>query len=168
VTSVKVDSKLGGNASISLESHVSRLYHNPGMRIVGVVELAHVERTQPAPEEDKEASVKLAVKHLEIANSDQEDHLRQAMRALYLHRTAQGKLDEAGEIELAEGTVRMTAGMLNAVEAARLRVALKHWVDYAEQAQRSDLTVTQAMKELDTLAKGMRAALAGVPETLDF
>jgi hypothetical protein len=160
VTAIKLDSKLANPAADALDSLTARLYAKPGMRIVGVVELAHVERTQPAPDSDKEASVKLQIKHLEIANPQQEEAVREAQRALYLHRTAQGTLTDDGEIELSRDTIAQTGGMLHAIEAARLRATVKHWQEYATRVRHDGkLTTSQLANELATIADGLSAAL---------
>jgi hypothetical protein len=159
MTTVKLDSKVGAGAGQALERHVPRLYANLGTRIVVVAEMAVVERTEPAPDEDKEASVKLAIKSLEVANEEQDETMRKALRALYMQRTARGTLTEDGEIELSDSTLRLTADMLQSIEAARLRVLAGHWAHYAEQATRSELTVTQLREELVTVARGLRAGL---------
>ncbi len=159
MTTVKIDPKPAANATFALEPLTTRLYANPGMRIVAVVELAHVERTQPAPDEDKEASVKLAIKHLEVARDEQEEYLRKVLRALYLHRTAQGKLDEAGEVELSQRTLELAGGMMDALEAARLRIAILSWRDYARQALHGKLTQAQLREELKTIGDGLGAAV---------
>lgn len=159
MTTVKIDPKPAANATFALEPLTSRLYANPGMRIVAVVELAHVERTQPAPDEDKEASVKLAIKHLEVARDEQEDHLRKVLRALYLHRTAQGTLDDAGEVELSQRTLELAGGMMDAIEAARLRVAVLAWRDYARQSLQGKLSNTQLRDELQTIGDGLAAVV---------
>lgn len=162
MTAIKLDSKFSANADAALERHAGPLYNRPGVRIVGVVELAHVERTQPAPDEDKEPSVKLRVTHLEVANPEQEDAIRQAMEALYLHRTAQGTLGEGGDIELSERTIRLTGGLLHALEAARLRVAVAHWADQSRRALAvAQITAAEMRHELDAVAAGLEAALRG-------
>jgi hypothetical protein len=165
---LKLDSKLATQAEDSLGLHARPLYDRPGARIVGVFELAHVERTQPAPDADKEASVKLRITGLEIANSEQEPHVRDAMRALFLHRTAQGTLDPEGEIELSDRTIDLTAGMLHAVEAARYRTGVRHWQEYAGNAvsQSKRPTVSDLLAELRTIRDGL-AALAGGAITPD-
>lgn len=159
-TTAKLDSKMSRAAQDGLEGWVLPLYATPGKRIVGVIELAHVERTQPAPDADKEPSVKLRITHLEIANDEQENILREAMKALHLHRTAYGTLDEDGELQLSQGTLERTGGMLHAVEAARLRAAVVHW---REQALRvysiPEATVTEMRHEIDMLARGLAAVL---------
>lgn len=160
MTAIKLDSRIGSAAGAALEPHVPSWYRKPGVRAVGIVELAHVERVQPAPDSDKEASVKMRITHLEIPTVEQEDVIREAQRALYLQRTATGTLTDTGEIELAEQTLRLTGGQLHAIESARLRAALTHWASYAERANWDDkLTITQVRHELDTIAKGLNAAL---------
>lgn len=158
MTVIKLASKLGGNASVALHEIVSPLYNNLGMRIVGVVELAAVERAQPAPDEDKDASVTVAVKHIEIARGDQEHHLRQAMAALHRQRTAVGTLDDGMEVTLSERTVERCSGVLDAVEASRLRAALLAHSDYIHRVLMGDLTLTQAKEELRTVQRGLEAA----------
>ena len=160
MTTVKLDSKTSANAAAGLEPYIGQLYATPGKRVVGVIEMAHVERTQPAPDSDKQPSVKLKITHLELANPEQEEALREAMRALFLHRTAQGTLGEDGEIELTERTLERTGGLLHAVEAARLRAAVLHW---REQIRRAlaipNITVAEMRHELDTVADGLSAVL---------
>ncbi len=167
MTVIKLDTKPAANAALALERHAQKLYGRPGVRIVGVCELAHVERTQPAPDEDKEPSVKLRVTHLEVANPEQEDAIRQAMEALYLHRSAQGTLGEDGDIALSERTIKLTGGVLNAVEAARMRTAVTHWAGQCRRALGvPNVTVAEMRHELDAIAEGLEAVLYpdGAPE----
>lgn len=160
MTSIKLDSKVATNANDALLPHVGNLYANLGKRIVGVVELAATERSQPAPDEDKEAAVKLQIKHLEIASPEQEEPIRETLRALYTHRTAYGKLDEDGEVELSERTIADCAGRVNAIEAARLHTAVEHWGDYARQASRNGkLTAAEVRRELTTVADALHALI---------
>lgn len=160
MTTIKLDGKPASSAANALALHAQHLYRTPGARIVGVVELAHVERTEPAPEEDKDPAVKLRITHLEIADPEQEEALRQAQRALYLQRTARGTFDEDGQVELSEATLRLTAGQIASIDAARLRIALAHW---SEQARRvlaiPEITVSEMRHELDTISQGLYAAL---------
>lgn len=161
---IKLDGKLSTAAGGSLERHASSLYSRPGARLVGVVELRHVERTQPAPDEDKEASVKLRITGLEIANDEQEDTIRRAMEALYIHRSSRGTLDEDGAVELADQTLRLTEGMLHAIEAARLQVGARA---FAEQCRRAlavqGATAAELRHELEAVAKGLERVLRGEP-----
>ncbi len=162
MTQIKLDGKPGAAALLALEPHAQMLYARPGVRILGVVELAHVERTQPAPDEDKEPSVKLRVAGLEIANAEQEDALRRAQTALYRHRTAYGTITEDSEVELSDRVLEQTGGLLDAIEAARLRVAVRHWADQCRRALGvASITVTEMRHELDAVAAGLEAVLRG-------
>jgi hypothetical protein len=162
MTAVKIDPKLSANASLGIEEHTGRLYSKPGMRILAVVELAHVERTQPAPDEDKEPSVKLGIKHLEVARGGRaEEAVRRALHALYTIRTASGTLDGDGEVQLSERTLGDTGGDVFAVSAARMQVASERWARYAAQvAANTQLTLEQLRNELRQISKGLGAAAA--------
>lgn len=161
---LKLDSKMATAPEDVLGQLAHQLYDRPGARIVGVVELAHVERTQPAPDTDAESSVKMRITALEVGREEQEHHLREAMRALFLHRTARGTIDEAGEVELSDRTIELTGGVLHAVEAARLRAVVRHWGEYARAVSRSNrpLTVTELLHEITTISDGLDAAAFGV------
>ena len=160
MTTVKIDSKLGSNASLGIEDLSARLFAKPGMRVVAIVELAHVERTQPAPDEDKEPSVKLGIKALEVARGGrQEDAVRKTLAALYTIRTASGTLDPEGEVELSERTIEETGGEVTLITAARYQIALKKWSDACYRAAGDPkLTADQLRRELREIAKGMNAS----------
>lgn len=160
MTTVKIDPKLSANASLGIEQHTSRLYSKPGMRILAIVELAHIERTQPAPDEDKDPTVKLGIKHLEVARGGrQEDAIRQALHALYTIRTASGTLDSDGEVQLSERTIGETGGEVVMMTAARMQVAAGQWAKYAHNAAaKGNLTVEQMRNELREIARGLEAA----------
>jgi hypothetical protein len=156
VTKIKLDSAMANAAQDALTPHVARLYSSLGTRIVVVA----VERTQPAADEDKEAAVKLAIKHLEVANGDQEEAVRQALRALHTQRTAYGTITEQQDIELSERTLAQCAGELNLIEAARLHVAIERWTDYARQAiNNGKLTASELRHELTAVTEGLRATV---------
>lgn len=160
MTKIRLESSVSTSASLALEQLASKLYASPGIRIVGVVELRHTERLQPAPETDKEPAVKMQVSALEIARDEQEDALRRAMRALYMHRTATGTIDEDGAVELSESTLRLAAGELHALEAARLRAALSHWADYAHRVLHTQgITYAEMCAELRAVVNGLDQAL---------
>ncbi|MCW2897879.1 MAG: hypothetical protein JWO67_144 [Streptosporangiaceae bacterium] len=160
MTKIRLDSGVSTSASLALEPLASKLYASPGIRIVGVVELRHTERLQPAPETDKEPVVKLQVSALELARDDQEDSLRRAMRALFMHRTARGTIDEDGQVELSERTLELAAGELHSLEAARLHTALSHWADYAHRVLHTEnITHTELLHELKALVDGLDSAL---------
>ncbi len=160
MTQVKIDSKIGGGPAAALEPHVPALYARPGARIMFIGELAHIERTQPAPDTDGQPSVKMRLTTMEIATKDQENAVREAQRALYLQRTAQGTIDDEGEILLAESTLKMTAGLLTDIELAKLRTGLNHWASYAARAVGTpNITHTEMLHELQTVADGLRDVL---------
>ena len=165
MTKLKIQGAPGSAAKDALEPHLARIYGRPGIRVMAIVELAHVERTQPAPDSDKDASVTMRISHLEVPNDQQEGAVREAQRALFLHRTAHGTLDDAGHLELSQDTVRLTGGMLHAVEVARLRAGLAHWVKYMRRVvDGPDLTLSEVRHELDTIADGLDATLTGAGE----
>jgi hypothetical protein len=163
MTIAKIEGKPSAAAAAGLEPWIQPLYAAPSKRVLGVLELAHILRTQPAPDADKEPEVKLRITHLEIARPEQEAPIREALRALYLHRTASGTLDEDGQLELSKSTLELTGGLLHALEAARLRAAVIHW---HQQCRRvlgvNEITVTEMRHELDTIADGLSAVLAAV------
>jgi hypothetical protein len=169
MTAAKIEGKPAAAAAAGLEPWIQPLYAAPSKRVIGVVELAHVLRTQPAPDADKEAEVRLRITHLEIARPEQEDAIRQALSALYLHRTAYGTLDEdTGQLQLSQGTLEATAGKLHALEAARLRAAVQHWGTYARRVLGvAEITTSEMRHELDTICEGLASALAAADRTDD-
>lgn len=160
---IKFDSKMTTKAGDALSRYARPLYEAPGRKIVGIIELSHDERNETAPDSDKELWVKLRITGLEIGQEEQEHLLRGAMRALYLHRTATGTLDENQDVQLAEGTLRLIDGHLHAAEAARLRTAAVHWHEYARKASHlANPTVTELLHELATIADGIGVAVYGL------
>jgi hypothetical protein len=165
MTTLKLDSKMTTSAKAAIEPLIGQLYATPGMRVIGVVELAHVDRLQVAPGGDKEEFVKTRIVALEIANEKQEETLRQAMHALHLHRTAYGTVTEDADVELSDRTLEMTGGMLHAIEAARLRTACLHWEQYARKVMAvKEPTTTELLHEIAALADGLGAVLRAVRE----
>lgn len=158
MTTIKLDTKLNGSATIALDELVSPLFANPGMRFMAVVEFAAVERTQPAPDEEKDASVKVAIKGIEVGRGEQANHLRTAMAALHRHRTATGTLDDEMGVNLSDRTVELTGGVLDQVEAARLRVALVAHAEYISRIERGDMTLSQMRAELRTVRQGLESS----------
>jgi hypothetical protein len=154
---IKLDTKLSTSAEGVLDELSRQVYDN----------LAHVERSQPAPDTEIEPTVKVRITSLEVGREDQEHALRDAMRALYLHRTASGTLTEDGEIELSKRTIEMTGGMLHAIEAARLRTVVRHWGEYARAVGRSNkpLTVSELLHEVVAIADGLEAAAFSIVES---
>lgn len=161
MTAIKLDGKPGKNAALALEPLAQYLFRTPGARIVVVAELAVVETVVPAPDEEKDPSVKLGVKSLEIGTGEKEHVLRSAMNALYVQRTARGTITEEGEVELSEQTLALTAGRLADVDAAKVRAACREWARYAERALNSDLTREGLAAEVKTIAAGLRAINSG-------
>jgi hypothetical protein len=99
---VKVTGVLPQSVADHFAGHAERLYRwEPA---VAVVEFTPVERMEPRPDlDDKAGSVLVRMTGIEIASGAQEQHLREAMRALYRIRTATGTIDEhlAGDHERA-------------------------------------------------------------------
>ncbi len=161
MTTVKLDSKLGGGPAAAIEPHIPALYGKPGCRILVIGELAHIERTQPAPDSEGEPSVKMRISSMEIASKEQEGAVREALRALYMQRTAQGTIDEHGQMLLSEHTLKLTAGLLTEIETARLRAGLQHWATYAHSARHTQNPVlSEVLHELQTIADGLSAVLS--------
>jgi hypothetical protein len=161
VTTIKIDAKIGGNPAAAFEPHVPALYSRPGCRILVVAELAHVERTQPAPDTEGTPSVKMRISSLEIASKEQEGALREALRALYLQRTASGTLDDDGQMVLTDHTLKMTAALMTDIEVARLRAGLARWTEYARRvAGDNRLTQSEIRHELQSVADGMASTLS--------
>jgi hypothetical protein len=160
VIKLKLSSKLGGSAVVSLTELTTALYHARGKRVMAVVELAHIDRNEPAPGEDEDPWVLMQIKAIEVARGDaQEKALRAAADAIHLHRTATGSIDEELSPQMSERTIAATAGVLDKVEAARLRVALEQWAVYIDRVTHGKLTQPQAMEELRTVRKGLEAAI---------
>lgn len=165
MTTLKLDSKMTTAAKAAIEPLIGQLYATPGMHIIGIVELAHVDRLQVAPGGDKEEFVKTRIVALEVANEKQEDALRQAMAALHLHRTAYGTVTEDADVELSERTLELTGNLLHAIEAARLRSAALHWEQYARRVLAvKEPTTTELLHELAAIADGLGAAIRAVRE----
>lgn len=160
MTTAKIVSKMTTAAEAGLEPSVLPLYNAPGATVVAVVELQHIERVQPAPGSETAATVRLRINHLEVAGTEQETTLREAMMALYTLRTASGTLDAAGEIELSERTLRQTGGELTAIEAARLTVGLRSVrARLLELLADPRMTVSGWALETRTLTEAMTAML---------
>ncbi|MFJ2477061.1 hypothetical protein ACIOWI_29500 [Streptomyces sp. NPDC087659] len=168
MTQLKFDAKVSASAQEALEAHVRPVYDNPGARRLLIGEFAHTERTQPAPGSEKEPTVKVRIVSLEIPNQEQEGYVREALRFLHLQRTARGTLDDDGQLELDEHTLRLTGGQLAYIETARLRAALQHWNGYIRRVLHTpEMTVTEAKHELKTIADGLSGALDGARDDSD-
>jgi hypothetical protein len=148
MTELKLQYNLKGQPTDALAEHVERIYDNPGSTFLAVVEFRHTERVEYA-DEDREPSVKCRVANLEVARSgEQEQQVRSLLRALHLQRTAQGTLDDAGEVRLSKQTIELTTGLAMGEEVARLRTVL----DVVQQKVH-ELASTPSMLESDLRAK---------------
>ena len=158
---IKIEGKVGGQAAAALEPHAKSLYDRPGVRVLAVVELAHSLRTQPAPDSEKNASVSLRISAMELPTKEQAETVREVMQALYLQRTAAGKLTEQGDVQLSENTMELASRLLSDQELSRLRVGMAHWEQHAANAARdSDLTIHGARAELRKISAGLSRVLA--------
>lgn len=164
MTKIKLESSLSGAADIALEHLRAHIYSRPGMRVMAVVELMHTERTEPAPGEDKEPSVKLGVKFLEVARGEQQDEqLRKVLAILKLQRTAEGTFDEQLQaLELKQSTLEDCADNMAWLETARLRAALAMLADQVGRLAGITLDQRKQKDALRRLAKVAEDALAGV------
>ena len=162
MTTLKIDSKVSPAAADALEIHIPGVYARPGARVLAVMEMQHIERTQPAPESDSKASVKMRITHLEVPSKDQEGVIREVLRALHLHRTATGTLDEDGDIVLSDQTLKTAAGVLTAIETARLRAGLEHHAHAARHLANTskELTASEFRHELAAIADALDAVLS--------
>lgn len=162
MTVIKIDAKPSTSAGESLTPHAGPMFATLGSTRMAVVEMRSVLRAEPAPDEDKERAVTVRISHLEVANPEQEETLRRALRALHLHRTAYGTLNEEQEMELSKATLADTAGELSHIEAARLRALVEHWTTYGRRALNSaKLTEAEVRSELTKTMDAMRDAIYG-------
>jgi hypothetical protein len=92
---IKFDSKVLTDVAEALEPHATNMFKQRQGRWMAVVELAHVERTEPGPEEDKAPSVKVRVVGIEVAADEiTGGRLRGLQREMYDRRTSGGTLFE--------------------------------------------------------------------------
>jgi hypothetical protein len=94
VTAIKFDSKVLADVEEALEEHADEMFKRRSGRWMAVVELAHVERVEPGPDEEKVPTVKIRVVGIEVApDAEAEERLREAQSRLYVSRTSGGTLD---------------------------------------------------------------------------
>ncbi|NJP70403.1 hypothetical protein [Streptomyces sp. C1-2] len=92
---VKFDSKVLTDVAEALEPHATEMFKQRRGRWMAVVELSHVERTEPGPDEDKQPSVKVRVTGIEVAADEiTSGRLRGVQREMYDRRTSGGTLFE--------------------------------------------------------------------------
>jgi len=160
MTKLKIDTKLGSGAADAIESHIRPLYDLPNATRLAIIELRHIERTQPASESDADSQVKVRITHMELPSKEQEGVVREALHALHLMRTASGTLDEHGQIEISRRTLQYTGAELHALETARLRAGLGVWADVATRLNaKPEITLAELRAEVAALAKGLRTVL---------
>ena len=99
---VKLDSKVLTDVAEALEPHATDMFKQRRGRWMAVVELAHVERTEPGPDEDKQPSVKVRVTSIEVAADEiTGGRLRSVQREMYERRTSGDTLFQRDEDEVA-------------------------------------------------------------------
>lgn len=160
MTVLKLESGSSVKAAEVLQPHIQRLYADPRARFMAVCEFAHSERTQPGPESDKAPSVKVKLVEIEIPVGDQVDLIREAQRALYLTRTAQGTLTEELDLELSSQTLDRLADNLTYADAVRLAAGVKVWLDYVLAALvKPKATVASVRQDMAAVRDGLRSLI---------
>lgn len=117
---IKFDSKVLEDVKEALGPHAADMFRQRKGRWMAVVELAHVERVEPGPDEDKFPSVKLRIVAIEVAADEfTDERLRELQRGLYRLRTKGGTLDAEldPDVSLARDVLRNGAGVLVGSEA---------------------------------------------------
>ncbi|MEU7155133.1 hypothetical protein [Streptomyces chrestomyceticus] len=95
MTTIKFDSKVIADVEQAIRPHARELFKNLGHRVMAVVEITSVERTEQGPDEEKPDAVKVRITDIEIAGDEFTDEkLRQQASAMYRQRSAEGTLDE--------------------------------------------------------------------------
>ncbi|MER5769576.1 hypothetical protein [Streptomyces sp. NPDC001985] len=90
---IKFDSKVLTDVAEALEPHATEMFRQRRGRWMAVVELAHVERTEPGPDEDKAPAVKVRITSIEVAGDEiSGGRLRGIQREMYDRRTSSGTL----------------------------------------------------------------------------
>lgn len=93
---VKFDSKVLTDVAEALETHATEMFKQRQGRWMAVVELAHVERSEPGPDEEKNPTVKVRVTSIEVAADEiTTGRLRGVQREMYDRRTSGGTLFES-------------------------------------------------------------------------
>lgn len=86
---IKFDSKVLTDVAEALEPFADTMFKNRQGRWMAVIELAHVERTEPGPDEDKAPAVKVRVVGIEVAGDEiSGGRLRGMQREMYERRTS--------------------------------------------------------------------------------
>lgn len=99
---VKFDSKVLTDVAEALEPHATEMFKQRRGRWMAVVELPHVERVEPGPDEDKQPTVKVRVTSIEVAADEiTGGRLRGLQREMYDRRTSGGTLFAEQDDEVA-------------------------------------------------------------------
>lgn len=112
---IKFDSKVLEDIKDALEPYTGDMFRQRKGRWMAVVELAHVERIEPGPDEDKFPSVKLRIVAIEVAGDAYTDErLRELQRGLYRLRTKGGTLDSEldPDVQQARDVLQHGSGLL--------------------------------------------------------
>jgi hypothetical protein len=95
---VKFDSKVLTDVAEALEPIAEEMFKQRRGRWMAVIELGHVERSEPGPDEDKNPSVKVRVTTIEVAADEiTAGRLRGLQREMYERRTSGGTLFASNE-----------------------------------------------------------------------
>lgn len=90
---VKFDSKVLTDVAEALEPIAEEMFKQRRGRWMAIVELGHVERSEPGPDEDKNPTVKVRVTTIEVAADEvTAGRLRSVQREMYERRTSGGTL----------------------------------------------------------------------------
>lgn len=97
---VKFDSKVLTDVAEALEGISEEMFKQRRGRWMAVVELGHVERSEPGPDEEKNPTVKVRVTTIEVAADEiTAGRLRAVQREMYERRTSGGTLfQHEGEV----------------------------------------------------------------------
>ncbi|MEV7793377.1 hypothetical protein AB0O68_15500 [Streptomyces sp. NPDC087512] len=112
---VKIDSKVLEDVKDALADHALEMFRQRKGRWMAVVELAHAERVEPGPDEDKFPSVKIRIVGIEVAPDDfSDERLRELQRGLYRLRTKGGTLDAEldPDVSRAQDVLKHGSGLL--------------------------------------------------------
>lgn len=92
---VKFDSKVLTDVAEALEPLAEEMFKQRRGRWMAVVELGHVERSEPGPDEEKNPTVKVRVTSIEVAADEiTAGRLRGVQREMYDRRTSGGTFFE--------------------------------------------------------------------------
>ena len=99
---VKFDSKVLTDVAEALEPFSEEMFKQRRGRWMAVIELAHVERVEPGPDEDKQPAVKVRVTSIEVAGDEiTAGRLRSQQRDMYDRRTSGGTLFQQHDEDVA-------------------------------------------------------------------